>query len=132
MPAGITLPELKASSFSWESRCSGVRNNFKSGAISKIINYSIEHLNLLSHCKYLPVSSLRIHWRPSTILKTSKNVYTVMFFICKSIYILKVYSVHSTLRQNINVKKNPVGQNKCYKKCTRFSFASSNSSQFYF
>ena len=31
-------------------------------------------------------------------LKRSKKVYEVMFFICKSMFILKVYSVHYTLR----------------------------------
>ena len=31
-------------------------------------------------------------------------------------YILKVYSIHYTMRYNINVKKNSFGQNKRYKK----------------
>ena len=61
-------------------RCPGVRNNFRTGALPRIVNYSMENLNLPGHCKYLPVSSLRIHWRPSTILKTSKKVYKVKFF----------------------------------------------------
>ena len=52
--------------------------------------------------------------------------------ICKSIYVLKVYSIHSTLRWDTNVKKISFGQNKRYKKCTLSSFRSSNSWQFYF
>ena len=44
----------------------------------------------------------------------------------------KVYSIHYTLRQNAKVETIPFGQNKRYKKCTLFSFASSNSSKFYF
>ena len=39
----------------------------------------------------------------------------------------KVYSIHNTLRQNTNVRKNSFGQNKQYKKCLLFSLASSNS-----
>ena len=54
------------------------------------------------------------------------------FLICKSMYILKVYSIHYTLRLNTNLKKSLFGQNKRYKKCPPFSFANSNSSQFYF
>ena len=42
-------------------------------------------------CKEL---KLRIHWRPPTILKASKKVYEVMFLVCKSMYILNVYSIH--------------------------------------
>ena len=45
------------------------------------------------------------------------------FLICKSMYILKVYSVHYTLRWNTNLKKIPFEQNKWYKKCPLFSFA---------
>ena len=35
-----------------------------------------------------------------------------MFFICKSIYTLNVYSIHYTLRQNANVKKNSFEKKK--------------------
>ena len=52
--------------------------------------------------------------------------------ICKTMYILKVCSIHYTVRQNTNVKKIISGWNKRYKKCPLFSFVSSNSSQFYF
>ena len=38
------------------------------------------------------------------------------FLICKSMYILKVYSIDYKLRQNPNVKKMSFGQNKRYKK----------------
>ena len=63
-----------------------------------------------------------------------KNGMKYCFLICKSMYILKLYSIHYTLRQNTNLKKIPFGQNKVkpYKKCPLFSFASSNSPQFYF
>ena len=48
------------------------------------------------------------HWGLSTILKTSKKVYEVMFFlICKRIYILRVYSMHYILCDKANVKKIP-------------------------
>ena len=45
--------------------------------------------------------------------------------ICKSIYILKVYSISYTLRQNRNVKKFFFRQNKRYKNVP-FFFVSSN------
>ena len=54
------------------------------------------------------------------------------FLICKSMYILKVYSIHYTLRLNTDVEKISFGQNKRCKKCPLFPFVSSNSSQFYF
>ena len=37
-------------------------------------------------------------------------------------YILKVYSIHYTLKQNTNPKKNPCGQNRRYKKCPIYFF----------
>ena len=43
--------------------------------ICRIVGPSLEHLN---HC--WNVSSLRIHWSLSTILKTMRKVYEVMFF----------------------------------------------------
>ena len=43
-----------------------------------------------------------------------------MFLICKSMYILKVYSIHDTLRWNTNVKKISFGQNNWCKKCPFF------------
>ena len=56
-----------------------------------------------------------------------------MFFICKSIYTLNVYSIHYTLRQNANVKKNSFEKKKKKKRYKNSIFyASSNSSQFYF
>ena len=50
------------------------------------------------------------------------------FLTCKCMYILKVYSIRYTLKQNTKI---PFDQNKSYKKCPLF-FASSKSSQFYF
>ena len=41
---------------------------------------------------------LRIYRGLSTVLKSSKKVYEVMFLIYKSMYIMKVYSIHYTLR----------------------------------
>ena len=38
--------------------------------------------------------------------KQATKVNEVMFLISKGVYILKVYSIHSTLRWNANVKKN--------------------------
>ena len=46
-----------------------------------------------------------------------------MFF---DMYILKVYSMHYTLRQNANVWKMYCGQNKRYKKYPPVSFQGSN------
>ena len=87
-------------------------------------------LRIWSH---LLKKSLRIHWKLSRILKISKQVYEKMFFdIYISMYILKAYSIHYTLRQNTNVKESSFGQNKRYKKWCLFSFTSSSSSQFYF
>ena len=60
--------------------------------------------------------SLRISWKLSTILKTSKKIYEIMFFlICQSMHILKVYSIHYTLRKNTNVKNFSFEQSKRYK-----------------
>ena len=39
------------------------------------------------------------------------------FLICKSIYTLKVYSIHHTLSQNTNLKNILCGQNKRHKTC---------------
>ena len=39
------------------------------------------------------------------------------FSICKSMHILKVYSIHYTFRWNRNIKKNSSGHNKLYEKC---------------
>ena len=63
---------------------------------TKIFKWSAENrfIKKLRVCIFL-----RTHWRLSMILKTSKNVYEC-FLICKSMYILKVYSIHTlyTLR----------------------------------
>ena len=37
-------------------------------------------------------------------------------------YVLKVYSIHYTMRSNTNLKKYPFGLNKRYKKCPHHSF----------
>ena len=63
---------------------------------------------------------LRIHEKLSIILKTSKKCMRWWFLICKGMHILKVYSIHYTLRQNTNVKKNCFGQNKRYKNALFF------------
>ena len=59
---------------------------------------------------YLPnvnESKLRIHWRLSAILKTSeKSVWSNVFLICKSIYILKLYSVDIEMKHKFK-KKSP-------------------------
>ena len=60
-------------------------------------------------------TGLRIHWRLSMIFKTSYKVFEVIFFICKSMYILKVYSIHYALRYNTNVKKKLQNGNKTIK-----------------
>ena len=53
------------------------------------------------------------------------------FLIYKSMYILKVNSIHYTLKSNTNLKNIPFTQNNGTKKCPLFSFATSDSSQFY-
>ena len=83
-----------------------------------------------THSILVMFKGLRIH---CTILKTSnKTVWSNTFLISKNIYILKVYSLHYTLRKNTNVKKLSFGESKQYNKCPIFSFVSSNSSQFTF
>ena len=42
------------------------------------------------------------------------------FLMCKSMCILKLYSIHYTLRWNKNLRKISFGQNKQYKKCFFF------------
>ena len=45
-----------------------------------------------------------IHWRISMILKTSKILYEVMLLdTCKSMYILKMYSIHNTLSKKTQI-----------------------------
>lgn len=39
---------------------SATRNKFRTGTHSRVLNYSTEHLNLPSNCKYLPVSLLKV------------------------------------------------------------------------
>ena len=58
----VILPEIRIGSFSHEFRCSGARNKFRAGVLSRIFSYSTEHLHsvhLLSYCGSLSVSSLR-------------------------------------------------------------------------
>ena len=52
----------RAGSFSQKFRRkkSRARNRLRAGALPGIFKYSTEHLDLSDHCKYLPVSSLRI------------------------------------------------------------------------
>ena len=68
-------------------------------------------------------------WRFSKQAK----VHEVMFFwYLKIMSILKVYLVHFNWDKTHMLKKNYFEQNKRYKKCPLFSFASSNSPQIYF
>ena len=77
-------------------------------------------------------SVLRIHWRLSTILKTSnKSVWSNVFWYVDVCIFWKCiqYTIHWDKTQIL--KKNPLGQNKWYKKCPLLfpsSFVSSNSS----
>ena len=71
---------------------------------------------LLSSFLALYKMLLRIHWRLSTILKTSKNVYEIMLFWC-----VKVLIFWKCIQYIINwdktqmLKKISFGQNKRYK-----------------
>ena len=67
-------------------------------------------------------------------LKNKQKVHQEIFLICKSMYILKIYSVHYNSDKNTNVNKNSLGQNKRYKKCPLLFFweIQLNSTQFYF
>ena len=55
-----------------------------------------------------------------------------MFFICKSIYTLNVHSIHYTLRQNANVKKNSFEQKKKKNATKMHFFPQALTHQFYF
>ena len=68
----------------------------------------------------LPGFDLRIHWTLSAILKNKQKSMKWCFLICKSMYILKAYSVHYTLRQNINFTNTP--SDKMVQKMHPFSF----------
>ena len=85
-----------------------------------------------STCRFLPLLKLRTHWRLSTILEASnKSAWSNVFWYAKVCIFWKCiqYTIH---RNKTNLKKIPFRQNKRYKKCPHFSFASRNSSQFYF
>ena len=58
--------------------------------------------------------------------KHKKCAEVVMLLICKIIHFLKVYSIFDTLRYIKNAEKGSLRQNKRCKKCTVFTFASSN------
>ena len=86
-----------------------------------------EHFETDNFCNF------RIHWRLSTILKTSnKSVWSNVFWYVK-VYIFQKFIQYTTdwVKTQI-LKELPIGQNKSYKKCPLFSFANSNSAQFYF
>ena len=73
---------------------------------------------------------LRIQWRFSTILKTSnKSVWCNVFLICKSMYILRKYSIHyiNTIHwaKTQMLKKFPSDKRNGTKNAIFFSFASS-------
>ena len=69
----VSLPEIRAGSFVQEFMCSGARNNFRTGALPRIFNYSKESVNLPGYCKYQPVSSLRIK-KNAIIFQGSKQI----------------------------------------------------------
>ena len=75
---------------------------FMSG--SWIFNSNSANVHISCFLKTPENQRLRIHWRLSTILATSNKSVWSMFLICKSMYILKVYSIHYRLRSNTNVK----------------------------
>ena len=96
-----------------------------------MLSYSRSALVLLMQ----EVKSFNIFWFQDALkafynFKTKFDMWKYM--ICKSIYILKVNSIHYTLRKNTIVKSISFGQDKRYKKYTVFSFAIYNSPQFYF
>ena len=51
-----------------------------------------DHINIISSWGAFEISSLRINWKLSTILKTSKNAHECLL-ICKGMHILKVQSI---------------------------------------
>ena len=57
--------------------------------VSQMFSIGLWNLNSLVAHSFTKVALLMIHWRLSTILKTSKRVYEIMFVTCKSMYILK-------------------------------------------
>ena len=69
---------------------------------------------------------LRIHWRLSTILKTSKKAYEVMLFDMENL----VNTLYIELKKQC--WKVSFRKNKRYKKYTLFFFESSNLLQIYF
>ena len=81
--------------FPWEHISSGQFSQFSRGHFSR-------HLNIIAYCQqnwyvrlaiYTDLFTLRIHWRLSTILKTSKKVYEVMFFdMLKYVYSVSVFN----------------------------------------
>ena len=79
---------------------------------------------------------LRILWRLSMIWKTSKKgikkKINVLWFVKVYLYSESSFNTLYIYWDKKNVKKVSFGQNKRYKKCCLFSFASSSSSQFYF
>ena len=75
---------------------------FMSG--SWIFNSNSANVHISCFLKTPENQRLRIHWGLSTILATSNKSVWSMFLICKSMYILKVYSIHYRLRSNTNVK----------------------------
>ena len=81
---------------------------------------------------YQPQLTLRIHWRLWTILKTSnKSTWSNIFWYAE-VCILWKWIQYTIYWDKIQIlKKIRFRQNKRYTKCPHFSFARSNSSQFY-
>ena len=99
----------------------------------------LHHTSCFSYSKLFRTSlsmflnNLRIHWRLSTVLKTSnKGVWSNVFWYVKVFIFWKCiqHTIHWDKTQML--KRILFEQNKRYKKGPLFSFPSSNSSEFYF
>ena len=99
-------------------------------SLQKLLSFILENKSTQN---FHAVSILRIRWRISMILKTSKQVYDVMFSdIKKYVYSESVFSALYIKIKHKYPKKTSLGQTKGDKKYALISFASSKSSQFYF
>ena len=98
--------------------------------IKHLLYFSWNYFRMFNGLQF-KYSDLRIHWRLSTILKTSKKLYEVMIFdMWKYVYFESVFNT-LYIEIKLNVKKISFRQKRS-KKCPLFSFVRSNSSQFYF
>ena len=67
------LQDIRTGSFSQEFSCSDARNIFRGGPLHRKFSHSTEHIELLGHCKYLLISSLRIK-KDAIIFPGSKQI----------------------------------------------------------